>query len=118
MSGIVKSLGGIVNAIAPVLDLVQAIPGLGSIVGVAKSAFSIISQIDQVFSDFPKGLVNVALKAAGEILPVPGKQILDMITNPGQGLFNLLPDAVKNFLPSSLTPAVPGALNDLISDWL
>ena len=117
MSGVVNAIKSVASFVAPVLDLVQMIPGVGQIVGVVKSAVSIVSNIDQAFSNFPMGLLNVAAKAASAFLPTPLDQIGKFLENPGAGLFNLLPDGIKALVPPSFVPYVPGVLNDLIDGW-
>ena len=118
MSGVVNAIKSVASFVAPVLDLVQMIPGVGTLAGLAKSALNVLSNLDQAFSDFPKGLISVALKAASDLLPTPLKQIGEFLQDPGKGLFSLIPDSVRNFLPQSLVPAVPGVINDLLPDWL
>lgn len=118
MSGALNMLKSVASFVAPVLDLVSAIPGIGQISSLVKSGLSILSNLDTAFSNFPKGLAEVAVKAFGELLPTPIKQIASFVTNPGKGLMDLLPVDVSKFLPASLTPAIPGVVNDLIDDWL
>lgn len=118
MSGALNIIKSVASFVAPVLDIVQMIPGVGALAGIAKSAMNVISNLDQAFSDFPKGLISVAIKAASDLLPTPLKQIGEFLQDPGKGLFALIPDSVRSFLPSSLVPAVPGVINDLLPDWL
>ena len=118
MSGIVNTLSNIASFVAPVLDLVKAIPGVGQIVGAAQAAISIVKDLDKAFSDFPMGLISVAAKAAGEFLPTPFSQIADIVADPGKGLMSIIPDGIRNLIPDSLVPAMPGAINDLVDEWI
>lgn len=116
MGGVAKAFKSITKVINPILSVAKFIPGVGQIAGVVQAGLNIATNIKDIFKQgFPKGLLTAAKVAAQNFLPGPMKAVTDFIDNKAGVLKDVLPAAVKNFIPDNVGATVVNKMDKVLA---
>lgn len=119
MGGVLKAVTSVVGTITqiagPILDIAKMIPGVGQIAGAIKAGLSVVSNINKIFEKgFPGGLLDAAKLALTNFAPAPLDKIADFALGAIDKVKDMIPAAVKNFIPMDILP-IPKGLGDLLA---